>query len=404
MKSLERYFEKIKPNFEKGGKHEKWGSVFESFETFLFVSSKTAPKRGAHIRDAIDSKRLMSIVVMALVPSMLFGMWNVGYQHFLSLGTDAGFWQEFIHGFIKVLPIILVSYIAGLGTEFVFVYIKKKEIEEGFLVSGLLIPLIVPVDIPLWMVAVATILAVILGKEVFGGTGMNIFNPALLARAFLFFGYAKKMSGDKVWISGLEKGQNIIDGFSGATPLSQFAGATKEQIADGGFKVFNGLHHNIVSAYDMFMGWIPGSIGETSTLMILIGAAILIYTGVASWKIMLSGVLGASAIGLLLNVLPDGLNPYFELPFYYHLVSGGLAFGIVFMATDPVTSAQTEKGKWIYGFSIGILIIIIRVFNPGYPEGTMLAILFMNAFAPLIDHYIIRANVKKRLKRLKVKA
>ncbi len=404
MKGLEKYFEKIKPNFEKDGKYEKWGSVFESFETFLFVAAKTAPKRGAHIRDAIDSKRLMSIVVIALVPSLLFGMWNVGYQYFLSIGADAGFWQEFVLGFIKVMPIVFVSYIAGLGTEFIFVYIKKKEIEEGFLVSGLLIPLIVPVDIPLWMVAVATVLAVIFGKEVFGGTGMNVFNPALLARAFLFFGYAKKMSGDKVWIAGLEKGQHLIDGFSGATPLGQFASATKEQVANGGFKIFDGLHNNIISFYDLFMGWIPGSIGETSTLMILIGAAILLFTGVASWKIMLSGFLGASALGLLLNALPDGLNPYFELPFYYHLVSGGLAFGLVFMATDPVTSAQTEKGKWIYGFLIGVLIIIIRVFNPGYPEGTMLAILLMNAFAPLIDYYIIRANIKKRLKRIKVRA
>ncbi len=404
MKGLEKFIEKIKPNFEEGGKYEKWGSVFESFETFLFVPSKTAPVRGAHIRDAMDSKRLMSIVVIALIPSLLFGMWNVGYQHFLSVGNDAGFWQEFLFGFIKVIPIVLVSYIAGLGTEFIFVYIKKKEIEEGFLVSGLLIPLIVPVDIPLWMVAVATILAVIFGKEVFGGTGMNVFNPALLARAFLFFGYAKKMSGDKVWIAGLEKGQNVIDGFSGATPLAQFASTTKEQVASDGFKIIDGLHDKVITAYDMFMGWIPGSIGETSTLMILIGAAILLYTGVASWKIMLSGVLGASVLGLLLNLMPDGLNPYFELPFYYHLVSGGLAFGLVFMATDPVTSAQTEKGKWIYGFLIGVLIIIIRVFNPGYPEGTMLAILLMNAFAPLIDHYIIRANVKERMKRLKVKA
>ncbi|NPA68026.1 MAG: NADH:ubiquinone reductase (Na(+)-transporting) subunit B [Chlorobi bacterium] len=404
MKGLEKYFEKIKPNFEKGGKYEKWGSVFESFETFLFVPAKTAPVRGAHIRDAMDTKRLMSVVVIALIPSLLFGMWNVGYQHFLSVGQDAGFWQNFSYGFVKVMPLVLVSYIAGLGTEFVFVYLKKKEIEEGFLVSGLLIPLILPVDIPLWMVAVATVLAVIFGKEVFGGTGMNVFNPALLARAFLFFGYAKKMSGDKVWIAGLEKGQNVVDGFSGATPLSQFAGTTKEQLADGGFRIIDGLHDNVISAYDMFMGWIPGSIGETSTLMILIGAAILLYTGVASWKIMLSGFLGASALGLLLNALPDGLNPYFELPFYYHLVSGGLAFGIVFMATDPVTSAQTEKGKWIYGFLIGVLIIIIRVFNPGYPEGTMLAILLMNAFAPLIDHYIIRANVKKRMKRIKVNA
>ncbi len=405
MKSLEKFIGKIKPNFEKGGKYEKWGSVFESFETFLFTPATTAPRRGAHIRDAIDSKRLMSVVVISLIPALLFGMWNTGYQHFLSQGIDAGFWQEFGFGFVKVIPIILVSYIAGLGTEFIFVFIKQKEIEEGFLVSGLLIPLIVPVDIPLWMVAVATSLAALLGKEVFGGTGMNIFNPALVARAFLFFGYAKKMSGDKVWIAGLEQGESVVDGFSGATPLAQFAATTKEQVvSNGGFKLFNGLQDNLTSVYDLFMGWVPGSVGETSTLMILIGACILIFTGVASWKIMLSGVLGASAIGILLNMLPTGLNPYFELPFYYHLVSGGLAFGIVFMATDPVTSAQTEKGKWIYGFLIGVLIIIIRVFNPGYPEGTMLAILLMNAFAPLIDYIIVQGNVKKRLKRIKVEA
>jgi Na+-transporting NADH:ubiquinone oxidoreductase subunit B len=403
MKGLRKYIEKIKPRFEKGGKYENWHSVFESFETFLFVSGETAPKKGAHIRDAIDSKRLMSVVVIALIPAMLFGMWNSGYQHFLSLGQNVAFFQEFWHGFIKVLPIILVSYIAGLGTEFVFVYIKKKEIEEGFLVSGLLIPLIVPVDIPLWMVAVATILAVIFGKEVFGGTGMNIVNPALLTRAILFFAYPSKMSGDKIWISGLEKGTGIVDGFSGATPLAQAASTTHEQLTQHGFQFFDGFKENAINFYDMFMGWIPGSIGETSTLMILIGAAILLYTGVASWKIMLSGLVGAAVMGIMLNTFATPTNPYMALPFYYHYVMGGFAFGLVFMATDPVSAAQTERGKWIYGFLIGVMAILIRVLNPAYPEGMMLAILLMNVFAPLIDYYVIRGNVSKRLKRVKVK-
>lgn len=395
MKALENYIKKIKPNFEKGGKLEKWMPVFESFETFLFVLGNTTPKKGTHIRDAMDLKRTMSVVVIALIPAMLFGMWNIGYQHYLSLGqTEIGIMEAFAHGFIRVLPLIIVSYVAGLGTEFVFVYVKGKEIEEGFLVSGLLIPLIVPVDVPLWMLAVATILAVIFGKEVFGGTGMNIVNPALLARAILFFAYPAQMSGDKVWISGFTSGEGVADGFSGATPLAH--GAAGHEIVDG--------VGNQLSTFDYFMGWIPGSVGETSTLMILIGAAILIYTGVGNWKIMLSGVVGGAAMGLLLNFFATETNPYMALPWFDHLFLGGFAFGMVFMATDPVTATQTERGKWIYGFLIGFIAILVRVLNPAYPEGVMLAILLMNVFAPLIDHYVIQGNIKRRLKRLKVNA
>lgn len=385
MKALRNYIDKIKPNFEKGGKLEKWQSVFDSFETFLYVLGDTAPKKGAHIRDAIDLKRVMSVVVIALVPALLFGMWNVGEFHYLSTGEDASFLEKFGHGFIRVIPLVLVSYIAGLGTEFVFVYIKGHEIEEGFLVSGLLIPLIVPVDVPLWMVALATIFAVIFGKEVFGGTGMNIVNPALLTRAFLFFAYPAKMSGDTIWVSGLSQGEGIVDGFSGATPLASAAAGAMDKLP---------------STMDMFMGFIPGSIGETSFLAILIGAIILLYTGVGSWKIMLSVFAGGIAMGLLLNVFATDTNPYMSLPWYQHLMLGGFAFGAVFMATDPVTATQTEKGKWIYGFLIGFIAILVRVLNPAYPEGVMMAILFMNVFAPLIDHYVIKANIKKRLKRI----
>jgi Na+-transporting NADH:ubiquinone oxidoreductase subunit B len=392
MKALRNYIDKIKPNFEKGGKYQKWLPVFESFETFLFVLGKTPPKKGAHIRDAVDLKRVMSIVIIALIPALLFGMWNVGDQHYLSIGEQATLLEKFGFGFLKVLPIIMVSYIAGLGTEFVFVYLKGKEIDEGFLVSGMLIPLILPVDVPLWMVAVATIFAVVFGKEAFGGTGMNIVNPALLARAFLFFSYPAKMSGEKVWIAGLESGKNIVDGFSGATPLSVAAAATKNLDA----------FHAHYSISDMFFGFIPGSIGETSKLAILIGAIILLYTGVASWKIMLSGVLGGLFMGGLLNIVATKTNVYMSLPFYDHLLLGGFAFGIVFMATDPVSGAQTSTGKWIYGFLIGSLAITIRVLNPAYPEGVMLAILLMNVFAPLIDHYVIQANIRKRIKRAKV--
>lgn len=393
MKGLHNYIEKIKPNFEKGGKLERWGAIFESFETFLFVPGHTTGKKGAHIRDAIDSKRLMSIVVMAVVPALLFGMWNVGYQYFLSIGQDASLMESFGYGFLKVLPIIIVSYVAGLGVEFVFVHIKQKEIEEGFLVSGILIPLILPIDTPLWMVAVATIFAVVIGKEVFGGTGMNIVNPALLARAFLFFAYPSKMSGDKVWISNLTEGQGIVDGYSGATPLGQ--------AVESGANIVDSLGHKL-STFDYFMGWIPGSIGETSGLMILLGAILLLYTGVASWKIMLSAFAGGAVMGIILNIFATDTNLAMAIPFYDHLLLGGFAFGMVFMATDPVSAAQTEKGKWIYGFLTGLLAILVRVLNPAYPEGVMMAILLMNVMAPLVDHYVVRGNVKRRLKRIKV--
>jgi Na+-transporting NADH:ubiquinone oxidoreductase subunit B len=415
MKGLKRYIEKVKPNFEKGGKYERFQGIFESFETFLVVPGRTTPSKGAHIRDAMDSKRLMSIVVIALIPALLFGMWNAGHQHFLAQGETAEFFEKFWYGFIRILPIILVSYIAGLGTEFLFVYIKNKEIEEGFLVSGMLIPLIVPIDIPLWMVALATIFAVLIGKEAFGGTGMNIVNPALLARAFLFFAYPSKMSGDKIWIGGLEKGEGVADSFSGATPLADMAatvdlsnniekakalGDTKlaEQLQA---QLSNTIEH-IPSFWDAFMGWIPGSIGETSVLMILIGAAILLYTGVGSWRIMLSVFVGGAVMGGIFNLV--GANPFMDMPFYYHLVVGGFAFGAVFMATDPVTASQTKRGKWIYGFLIGVLAVMVRVLNPAYPEGMMLAILLMNVFSPLIDHYIVQGNIKKRLKRAVAKA
>ncbi len=397
MKVFRNYLDKIKPNFEKGQKFEKWMSIFESFETFFYVLGQTAPKRGAHVRDSIDSKRLMIMVVFALVPALIFGMWNTGYQHFIMTGPPPDFMDAFMHGALKVLPIILVSYGAALGVEFLFVFLKGKEIEEGVLVSGMLIPLIVPVDVPLWQLAVATAFAILFAKEVCGGTGMNIVNPALLTRAFLFFAYPKNMSGDKIWISELsEKLANkatLVDGFSGATPLGQVASAkTVEDLA---------AFHDKYSLWDMFMGYMPGSIGETSVLMILIGATLLLITGVASWKIMLSGILGGTVMGLILNFVGSDTNVYMQLPFYEHLMLGGFAFGIVFMATDPVTGAQTEKGKWIYGFLIGFIAILVRVLNPAYPEGVMLAILLMNVFSPLIDHYVVRGNVKKRLKRIK---
>jgi len=377
MKALRNFIENIKPNFEEGGKYHWLWSTFEGLETFLFVPN-TVTQKGAHIRDSVDMKRVMSVVVIATLPALIFGMWNVGYQHFLSLGESAEFWQNFWFGFKKVLPIIIVSYVVGLGIEFYFAQIRGHEINEGYLVTGMLIPLIVPPDIPLWIVAVAVAFAVIFGKEVFGGTGMNVVNPALLARAFLFFAYPGDISGDKVWIA--EK----ADGYSGATPL--------------GHALVGDFSH-LPSFHDMFFGFIPGSVGETSTLMILIGAAILLFTGIASWRIMLTVFAGGYIMGLLFNLW--GANEYMELPAYYHLVMGGFAFGAVFMATDPVTSAQTSRGKYIYGFLIGMIAVLIRVFNPAYPEGMMLAILLMNVFAPLIDHYVIESNIKKRLKRVK---
>lgn len=383
MKALRNYLDKIKPHFQKGGRFEMFHSTFDAFETFLFVPN-TVTTKGSHIRDSLDLKRTMSIVIIALMPAMLFGMWNVGYQHALSIGASWSFFETFWYGFLKVLPLIVVSYGVGLSIEFAFAQSRGHEVNEGFLVSGLLIPLIMPVDVPLWMLAIAVAFAVIIGKEVFGGTGYNVFNPALLARAFLFFAYPSHMSGDKVWIAGLTQGQGVVDGFSGATPLAKAAAYQIDRLP---------------SVYDMFMGFIPGSVGETSTLAILIGAVILIVTGIGSWKIMVSVFGGGLAAGLLFNAF--AVNPYMEIPAWQHLIMGGFAFGAVFMATDPVSASQTEKGKWIYGFLVGFLALLVRVLNPAYPEGMMLAILLMNAFAPLIDYYVVEANIRRRMKRAK---
>ena len=378
MKFLRNILDKQKPHFEKGGKFEKFHAMFDSMETLFFVPNEVTTK-GAHIRDAIDMKRTMIVVILSLVPALLFGMWNIGYQHFLSLGEAPEFWTMFLYGFLKMLPLLIVSYGVGLGLEILFAQIRGHEVNEGFFVSAMLIPLIVPPDVPLWQLALAVAFAVVFGKEVFGGTGMNIVNPALLARAFLFFAYPSDMSGDKVWIA--EK----LDSFSGATPLGD---------------ALVGNFENMPSAYDMFMGFIPGSIGETSTLMILIGGLLLLVTGIANWRVMFTVFAGGIVMGLLFNLW--GANDYMNIPAWHHLIMGGFAFGAVFMATDPVTATQTTKGMYYYGFLIGMIAVLIRVFNPAYPEGMMLAILLMNVFAPLIDHYIIESNIKKRLKRLKV--
>ena len=373
---LRKLVDKIKPTFEKGGKLGFLHSTFDAFETFLFVPN-TVTKKGAHVRDCVDLKRVMIMVVLALVPAMLFGIWNVGYQYYNATVADfdaaANFWPIVGYGLLKVLPLYIVAYLVGLAIEFVSAQIQGHEVNEGYLVSGMLIPLIVPVDVPLWMLAVAVAFAVIIGKEVFGGTGMNIWNPALLTRAFLFFSYPASMSGDKVWIA---------DGITGATPLADASMA--------------GLEASGYSVCDMIIGTIPGSVGETSVIAILLGAALLLWTGVASWKIMFSSILGGLAIGYLGYALE-----FTDLPGYYQLIMGGFLFGTVFMATDPVTSAQTEKGKWIYGFLVGALAVTVRVWNDGYPEGMMLAILLMNTFAPLIDHYVIEGSIKRRNKKVK---
>ena len=390
MSALRNLVDKIKPTFTKGGKLGFLESTFDAFETFLFVPNTTTQK-GAHIRDCNDMKRTMIMVVVALMPALLFGFYNTGYLHFLSQGVQPEFWASLWFGFLKVLPIIVVSYVVGLGIEFAFAQARGHEVNEGFLVTGMLIPLVMPVDIPLWMVAVATAFSVIIGKEVFGGTGMNIFNPALLARAFVFFAYTPYISGEKVWIAGLTKGEGIVDGFSGATPLGDAASAvlnhTKEIIWTQG------------GPLEWFLGTMPGSIGETSKLAILIGAVILLWTGIASWRIMLSVFAGGYLMGLLFNLI--GLNAYMDIPAYYHLLMGGFAFGAVFMATDPVTGSQTNTGKYIYGLLIGVMAVLIRVVNPGYPEGMMLSILLMNAVAPLIDYYVVQANIRRRTRRLK---
>ena len=390
MKFLRRYIDSIKPHFKKGGRFEKLSATFEAFETFLFVPGKVT-SGGTHIRDSLDMKRLMSMVVIAMLPALLFGMFNAGYQHFKLIGENPAFWPVFGFGFLKVFPIIVVSYITGLAIEFAFAQIRGHEVNEGFLVTGMLIPLILPVNIPLWMVMVATAFAVIIGKEVFGGTGMNVLNPALTARAFLFFAYPGNMTGDKVWVVG---GNAISpDASTGATVLGNMAQSVIDKIG------YSDLIGKLPGDLNAFLGFIPGSIGETSKLAILIGAFILIYTGVGSWKIIVSTFLGGLVMGWLLNT--SSANAYMELPAYKHLLYGGFAFGAVFMATDPVTASQTETGKWIYGFLTGMLAILIRVLNPAYPEGMMLAILLMNVFAPLIDHYVVQANINKRERRLK---
>lgn len=373
--------------FERGGKLGFLHSSVDAFDTFLRVPG-TVTSKGAHVRDAVDLKRIMIIVVVALIPAALFGMWNVGYQHCLATGETCGLFQNFWYGFLKVLPLYIVAYVVGLGIEFASAQIRNEEVNEGYLVSGMLIPLIVPVDVPLWTLAIAVAFAVLFGKEVFGGTGMNFLNPALLCRAFLFFAYPSKMSGSSVWVS-LKNGESLIDGATGATPLS---------FASEGLDAMNnaGVQYGM-SAWDMFAGLVPGSVGETSVIAILIGAVILLWTGVASWKIMVSSVAGALFVGWLGNFF--GAT---DVPAYYQLIMGGFAFGTVFMATDPVTSAQTECGKWIYGFLIGALCVIVRLFNPGYAEGMMLAILLMNTFAPLIDHYVTDAAISRRAKKVKI--
>ena len=373
--------------FERGGKLGFLHSSVDAFDTFLRVPG-TVTSKGAHVRDAVDLKRIMIIVVVALIPAALFGMWNVGYQHCLATGETWGLFQNFWYGFLKVLPLYIVAYVVGLGIEFAAAQIRNEEVNEGYLVSGMLIPLIVPVDVPLWTLAIAVAFAVLFGKEVFGGTGMNFLNPALLCRAFLFFAYPSKMSGSSVWVS-LKNGESLIDGATGATPLS---------FASEGLDAMNnaGVQYGM-SAWDMFAGLVPGSVGETSVIAILIGAVILLWTGVASWKIMVSSVAGALFVGWLGNFF--GAT---TVPAYYQLIMGGFAFGTVFMATDPVTSAQTECGKWIYGFLIGALCVIVRLFNPGYAEGMMLAILLMNTFAPLIDHYVTDAAISRRAKKVKI--
>ena len=381
-----------------GGRFSALESVFDGLETFLFVPNATSKRRGAHVHDAIDSKRTMSVVIFALLPALLFGMYNVGLQHNIALGQESSFWPTFFYGFLSVLPQIVVSYAVGLGIEFIIAQLKHEEIQEGFLVTGILIPMIIPVETPLWMIAVATAFAFVFAKEVFGGTGYNVFNVALITRAFLFFSYPAAMSGDSVWVRlgstfGLGGEGKVVDGFTGATPLGQIAAGN---VAD----IHNTLG-NPLTDWDAFLGFLPGSVGEVSTLAILIGACILIFTGIASYKIMVSGVVGVIAMASLFNAI--GTTAAMQTTALQHLLYGGFAFGIVFMATDPVTAARTETGKWIYGFLIGVMVVFIRVLNAGYAEGMMLAILLMNTFAPLIDYIVVERNVSKRQARLVAK-
>ena len=381
MKLFKNILASVKPHFMEGGKLEKMYPAYDAFETFLFVPDHTT-HAGSHIRDAIDLKRTMITVVLALMPALFFGMWNVGQLHFTAIGEEFTLISAFTFGALKMLPLIIVSYAVGLGIEFAFAISRGHSVNEGYLVTGMLIPMVMPIDVPLWMLAVSVVFAVIIGKEVFGGTGMNILNPALTARAFLFFAYPSFMSGDKVWINTADG--TTIDGFSGATPLADLAANIP-------------LDMSLIGSF--FNGTIAGSVGETSFIAIMIGAVILLVTGIASWRTMLSVFVGGYVMGLLFNLW--GANEFMMIPSYVHLLLGGFAFGAVFMATDPVTAAQTNTAKYIVGFLIGVLAILIRVFNPAYPEGMMLAILFMNIFAPLVDHYVVGANIKRRLKRVK---
>ena len=381
MNGLRNFIDKIKPTFSEGGKLSWLSQTFGGFETFAFTPNKVT-QRGSHVRDAVDMKRAMITVVIALVPAMLFGMWNIGYQTSearMAMGLEGfGWWYCLWFGFVRMLPMLVVSYVVGLGIEFTYAQIRGHEVYEGYLVSGFIIPMIVPVTTPLWQLALAVAFAVIFAKEVFGGTGMNFLNPALVARAFLFFSYPTHMSGDKVWIAADMWGS---DALTGATPMGDLATGLKPQ----------------ASALDMIIGTIPGSTCETSVIAIALGAIILLVSGIASWRTMLAVFVGGGAMGLLFNAI--GANEYMQLPFYYHFIMGGFAFGAVFMATDPVTSAQTNCGKWIYGILIGAFAVLLRVLNPAYPEGMMLSILLMNCFAPLIDHCIIQSNIKKRQRR-----
>ena len=375
-KFLRNKIDLIKRNFQKGEKFEKFAPAVNAFDTFLFVPNHTT-QSGSHIRDAVDLKRTMVTVIIALIPVLIYGIYNTGYQYYIQTGESFTFLDAFYHGSLKIIPMIIVSYVVGLSIEFAFAVYRGHEVNEGYLVTGLLIPMIMPVDIPLWMVAISVAFAVLIAKEAFGGTGMNILNPALTARAFAFFAYPTYMSGNKVWVSEASN----VDSISGETILGYLAAG-----------------QNIdYSVMDMFMGSIPGSIAETSTFWVIIGALILILTGVGSWRIIVSGILGGAFMGFIFNLL--GLNPLMEFSWINHLIVGGFAFGIVFMATDPVSAAQTNMGKWIYGFLVGVFCIMIRVFNPAYPEGVMLAILLMNVFAPTIDHYVINMNIGKRKKR-----
>ena len=402
MKSLRKYLDSIKPNFEPGGKLQAFHSVFDGFETFLFTPTTTS-RSGVNIHDSLDSKRVMIIVVLALIPCLLFGMYNTGYQHWLSTGaTEFPFWELMAYGFCKVFWRIVVAYVVGLGIEFVIAQWRKEEIQEGFLVSGILIPLICPIETPVWMIAVATAFSVIFVKEVFGGTGFNIFNVALTTRAFLFFAYPSSMSGDGVFVAknsvlGIGNG-TVVDGFSGATPLGQIAANTGDALH------LTNVVGEPLTYWDMFLGLIPGSFGETSTLCILIGAALLLLTGIASWRIILSVFVGGFVMALIAHAFSTTTYPASMLTPLEQLTLGGFAFAAVFMATDPVTAARTNTGKYIYGFLVGVFAILIRTYNNGYPEGAMLAVLLMNAFAPLIDYCVVQSNMRRRMRRLNAKA